>query len=164
MESVSKAPPTSSPLRLTNIPTCFSRHGQNASRDVAPYSLLRHRMCSCPWEVDTDCHHHAVRDLDCAMVAEYKRAERARTNLRLVYHRWDHIFEGYSDRLVQLTLDSPSGCWPPVKHWDHVVRSQGPHSIFATLKTLVGRFWIRRETLVSDRFFSPLSANLQMGI
>ena len=31
---------------------------------------------------------------------------------------------------MQITPDSPSGCWPLVKHWDRVVRLQGPHNIF----------------------------------
>ena len=35
---------------------------------------------------------------------------------------------------------------------------------FATVKGLVGCFWIGREMLVSDKFFSPLSVYLQTEI
>ena len=139
--------------------------------DKVPVEMWHRILClaiACallPREDDTYFHHHAIRDLDCVMVAEYKHAERTRTILRLVCRRWNQILEVYSDRLVQLTPDSPTGHWPPVKRWDRVVRLQGPHNIFCGCeKPCWPPFDRKGDALMSDKFSLPLSANLQTEI
>lgn len=62
---------------------------------------------------------------DCSVIAKYKVCERDRAKLQLVCRSWNSFLDNYSNRLVHFTTRAPNGHWPPVKHWDRVVRIQG---------------------------------------
>ncbi|KIM24607.1 hypothetical protein M408DRAFT_26899 [Serendipita vermifera MAFF 305830] len=66
-----------------------------------------------------------ISRFDCAMIAKYKACERDRTKLQLVCRSWNSFLDNYSDRLVHFVIGAPNGYWPPIKHWDRVVRVQG---------------------------------------
>ncbi|KIM24600.1 hypothetical protein M408DRAFT_26894 [Serendipita vermifera MAFF 305830] len=118
-----------------------------------------------PGEDDDYYHGQAIRDLDCIMVADYKRSEIIRTKLRLVCRQWDQFLDNFSDRLVQLTPDAPMGYWPPVKRWDRVIRIQGPHNIFCTCKHSCWPPFDRKgDALSKGNLLRPVPPRLQSQI